>query len=168
LYIFLEDSTILSKISPTVPKQAGTFLHRLVNKFLSMTNTNRTRVKRKQRNKILPNDSHTFVNITSKKPKRQRLKTTIRKNHTDRHCHICRKYRNRFSILPTDSLECPSQSPMIFNSNAITTPSVVTTHKPSPKIQFEKLRTLNPSQCRTIASAVQLIFDTLISNYAIS
>ncbi len=156
--------------SPSVPKQAGTFFHRLVNKFLSMTNTNRTRIKRKPKNKILSDDSHIFVNITSKKPRRQRLKTTIRKNHINQHCHICRQYRNCFSILPTDSLEYPSQSPMIFNSNATTTPKnpSVLTHKPSvslPKIQFEKLRTLNQSQCQTIASAVQLIFDTLISNY---
>ena len=135
-----------------------------------MTNTNRIRVKRKPRNKNLSNNSHSFVNITSKKPRRQRIKSTNRKNPVNENCHICRQYRHYFSMLPTDTLECPPQSPMIFNGNATITPKnpSVLTHQPSvslPKIQLEKLRNLNPHQCQTIASAVQLIFDTLISNY---
>jgi hypothetical protein len=54
-----------------------------------------------------------------------------------------------------------AQSPLIFNTNATTTSLLPT----EPKIQLEKFRTLNESQSQTIASAVELIFDTLISNY---
>ncbi len=159
---------------PTVPKQAGTFIHRFVNKFFSMTNTNEniqdlSRIKRKQMNTTLSNDSRTCRNLTLKKRRRQRLKPTRNKN-TNKHCDVCRRYRNCFSILPTDPYEYTSQSPMIFNTNATTT---LKTHsglatKPSislPKIQFEKRRALNESQYQTIVSAVELIFDTFMSNY---
>jgi len=157
---------------PTVPKQAGTFLHRLVDKFFSMTNTNKnkrnlSRIKQKPMNTTLSDNSYTFVNLTSKKRRRQRLKTIRNKNNTNKDCVICRRYRNCFSILPSNS-----QSPIIFNTNATTTTtrkthSILATEPfiSLPKIQLEKLRTLNPLQYQTIISAVELIFDTLISNY---
>jgi hypothetical protein len=115
--------------SPTVPKQAGTFIHRLVNKFFSISNTN---------------NSHTILNLAPKKRRRQRLKTT-----QNNHCNVCRKYRNR------------CQSPIIFNTNATTTQSVLV----SEPCLFKKRRTLNASQSQTIASAVELIFDTLMQSY---
>jgi hypothetical protein len=155
---------------PTVPKQAGTFFHRLVDKFFSITNTNEnkrnlSRIKRKQMNTRFANDSYTFVNLTPKKRRRQRLKPIKNKNNTNKDCVVCRKYRNCFSILPSNS-----QSPIIFNTNATTTlktHSILATEPfiSLPRIQLEKLRTLNPLQYQTIISAVELIFDTLISNY---
>jgi hypothetical protein len=165
---------LISKTSssqiPTVPKQAGTFIHRLLNKFFSITNINQNKKGLSRTKRI----KHT--RIASKRIKRrQRSKLTT----NNKHCVVCRKYRNCFSILPmnkiqplpTDSLDYTSQSPVILNSNAMTTlknHSALTT-EPSilslPKIQLEKKRTLNESQCQTIASAVELIFDTLISNY---
>jgi hypothetical protein len=131
--------------SPTVPKQAGTFIHRLVNKFFSISNTKTdlSRIKQKQLN---TNDSHTILNLAPKKRRRQRLKTT-----QNNPCNVCRRYRNRCSI---------SQSPIIFNTNATTTQSVLV----SEPCLFEKRRTLNASQSQIIASAVELIFDTLLSN----
>lgn len=132
--------------TPTVPKKADTFIHRLVNKFFSITNTNEnhqdsSRIKRKRRRRCLKS-----------------IKTNNNNNST-KHCNVCRKHRNCFSTIPSDSLEYPSQSSKIFNTNA------VTTQKSLPKIQLKKFRTLNNSQYQTILSAIELIFDTLISNY---
>lgn len=142
---------------PTVPKQAGTFLHRLVNKFLSLTNinpkkNNRIRVKQRQRNTRESADGSTFVNIATKKRKHQRLKTLVKKNRIVQQCQICQRNQNYLPNLPTDSLEC--FSPVTLNNNPLNHPSIPI-RKPS----------LSSSQCQTIVSAVQLIFDTLLSNY---
>ena len=197
LYIdyFFTDSKTSSSQLPTVPKQAGTFIHRLVNKFFSMASTNQNknkvfpmkRITREQLNtscktRCLSDDSHTFLNIASNQPltskrrkRRQRIKLTT---NNSKHCVVCRRYRNCFSMspmnqvhpLPTDSLQYAFESPMILNTNATTiqqNKSVLTTKSSIllPKIQLQKERTLNEVQCQTIASAVELIFDTLISNY---
>jgi hypothetical protein len=180
--IFFQDSTMMNKTSasqlPSVPKQAGTFIHRFVNKFFSITNTNQNqkqfsrtkRIKRKQMNTSL----NTRINHTPLK-QQQRLKITTNKN---KHCSVCRKYRNCFSILPmnkiqplpTDSLDYTSESPRIINTNATTTRKNHSDLNSTPSISLptmhlQKIRMLNQSQCQTIASAVELIFDTMISNY---
>ncbi|CAF3586181.1 unnamed protein product [Rotaria sordida] len=187
-----QDSTIITKTSscqlPAVPKQAGTFIHRLVNKFFLMTNKNQNKkklcpvkqIKRKQMNtrlntRILSDDSHTFLNIISKKRQRKRRQHSIVITNNNQHCPVCRKYRNNFSIVPINAIQVlstdySSELSKIVNSNATTTRknrSILTTEPliSLPKIQLEKLRTLNESQCQKIASAVELIFDTLISNY---
>ncbi|CAF0737550.1 unnamed protein product [Rotaria sordida] len=187
-----QDSTIITKTSscqlPAVPKQAGTFIHRLVNKFFLMTNKNQNKkklcpmkqIKRKQMNtrlntRILSDDSHTFLNIISKKRQRKRRQHSIVITNNNQHCPVCRKYRNNFSIVPINAIQVlstdySSELSKIVNSNATTTRknrSILTTEPliSLPKIQLEKIRTLNESQCQKIASAVELIFDTLIANY---
>ncbi|CAF1002130.1 unnamed protein product [Adineta ricciae] len=124
----LQDSLKLRKKSsvqlPTVPNQAGTFIHRLLNEFFSITNINQNKSRLKQRRKRSKKDD----------------------------CLICRKYRNHFS---SDSCQLPP----IQNSNAATrfSPDEIV---PS----MEKRRSLTDSQCQIIASAVELIFHTLLSN----
>ena len=154
-YFSIGDCTISSQ-SPTVPKQAGTFLHRLVNKFLSMTDTNqkksnRSHARQRQKKVIIPNNTY----VTTKKRRRQPLKSNAKKNHIP---------RNYLPHVPPDSLECLSS--VMLNSNALITSKnpPILIQNPS-KIPLANPRTLNPSQCQTIASAVQLIFNTLISNY---
>jgi hypothetical protein len=195
---FLSDSiTAASKTSssqlPTVPKQGGTFIHRFVNKFFSMTNTNQNtfdkaknknglfpmkRIRRERMNTLVKSDdSHIFLNIKQNRPLTSKRRKR-RQRSNNKHCVVCRKYRNCFSILPmnkiqplpADSLEYTFEPPMIFNTNATTTQqnNPVLTSKPaisSPKIQLQKIRSIDETQCQTIASAVELIFDTLMSNY---
>lgn len=126
---------------PTVPKQTDTFLHRLVNKFFSITN-----IKNQK---------------SSHNKRRQQQQRSIKKLKSIKHCHICRKHRNHLSILPSDSLEYPIQSSMIYNTNANTT--VEKTSKSF--LSLSKFRNLNSLQKQSILSAIELIFDTLISNY---
>ncbi|CAF3506339.1 unnamed protein product [Adineta steineri] len=192
-----QDTIVVSKTSsstqlPTVPKQAGTFIHRLVNKFFSISNTNQNkknvsrlkRIQHEQTNMNILNtrnisdDSHTYLNISSKKRKRRQQQRS-KPMTNNKNCAVCRKYRNHFSTssinkiqsLPKHSFVCTSQSPVIFNSNATTTQNhqlTLTTESSVTliKTQLEKKQTsLNRSQCQIIASAVELIFDTLISNY---
>ncbi|CAF2494796.1 unnamed protein product [Rotaria sp. Silwood2] len=187
-----QDSTIITKTSscqlPAVPKQAGTFIHRFVNKFFLMTNKNKNKkcpmkhIKRKHMNmklntRNLSDDSHTFLNIISKKRRQRRRGQQHSKitTNNNQHCTVCRKYRNNFSIVPMNKMQVsatdyPTESSQIVNTNATTnrkTRSILTseTLPTLSKIRFEKIRTLNESQCQTIVSAVGLIFDTLISNY---
>lgn len=149
----ISSKTSASYQSPTVPKQAGTFLHRLVNKFLSMTDTNQKKSHARQRQKKVNVPNNTYV--TTKKRRRQPLKSMAKKNHI---------HRNYLPNVPPDSLECLSS--VMLNSNALTTSKSppILIQNPS-RIPLENTRTLNPSQCQTIASAVQLIFNTLIFNY---
>lgn len=134
------------------------------------------RIKHEPMNtRTISDDSHTFLNLTSKRRKRRQRSKIITNN---KHCIACRKYRNCCSILPmnkvqplpADSIDYTSQSSMIFNSNAATAGKNhigLTTESPIPlpKLELEKKRTLNESQCQTIVSAAELIFDILISNY---
>ncbi|UJR28670.1 hypothetical protein I4U23_009899 [Adineta vaga] len=163
-----QDSILLRQRSstiqfPTVPSQAGTFIHRLVNKFFSITNINQkkktlSRLKRKNK-RNLSDDSLTCIHLSStRKQQRRRQKQRPKLISNKNDCTICRKYRNCFSILSQDLCE----SPMILNSNATTTTIPCMSISKYP---LEKKRTLNDAQCQIITSAIELIFDTLISNY---
>lgn len=126
---YCQDSLKLRKKSsvqlPTVPNQAGTFIHRLLNEFFSITNINQNKTRLKRRRKRSKRDD----------------------------CLICRKYRTHLS-------NDPCQLPMIQNSNAATRSST-----DQIASSMKKRRSLTNPQCQTIASAVELIFHTLLSNY---
>ncbi|CAF3458811.1 unnamed protein product [Rotaria sp. Silwood1] len=187
-----QDSILITKTSscqlPAVPKQVDTFIHRLVNKFFLMTNKNpnenkiypKKQIKRKKMNKKLntrnlSDDSHTFLNIISKKRRRTQRKHSKMITNNNQHCTVCRKYRNNFSVVPINKIQVSptdytAESSKITNTNAIANRKTCSMLTSEPlislsKIQLEKIRTLNESQCQAIASAVERIFDILISNY---
>ncbi|CAF1591365.1 unnamed protein product [Rotaria magnacalcarata] len=187
-----EDLPINNKVSfcqlPAVPKQAGTFIYRLVNKFFRLKNTNENKedlfpmkqIKQKRSNtklnaKLISDNSHTLLNIISRKRQR-RQQCSKNTTNNNQHCTVCRKYRNSFSIVPISQIQVLStdyisESSHIINTNAIVNHrkqrSVLTVEPfiSLPRTQLEKIRSLNESQCQTIASAVELIFDSLMSNY---
>ena len=163
---------------PSVPNQAGTFIHRLVKKFFSITSTSqklfdrstgtqthlslmkRTRVKPTDallKTRILSAESHSDWKMTSKSRRERRRQ---RRSNNYRSCAACRQYWHCFSnpphSLPADSLECNSNSPPAMNNNRRTTEGSMT---------FCKEQRLNEVQRENIGSAVELIFDTLISTY---
>jgi hypothetical protein len=158
---------------PSVPKQAGTFIRRLVNKFFSITSTsqklfarsseNQTHLSSMKPTRILSTESHSDWKMTSKsrRARRKQRRSNIRTNNNNyQACTAYRPYRNCLSnpphSSPADSLEHVSNSPPAMNKNRQTTDRSMT---------FCKQRSLNEVQRENLGSAIEQIFDTLISTY---
>ena len=183
----------LSNHFPSVPQQAGTFIHRLVKKFFSITSTSQklfagssrnsthlSSMKRMRdkpinvslRTRVLSAESHSDWNITSKSRRgrrRQRPQKIRTSNNNYPSCAACREYQQCFAnpphSVPADSLESNSNSPPVMSNNTRTIEQQYFVPVTERSVLFSKQRSLTEAQRENIGSAIELIFDTLISTY---